>query len=469
MSRLEKHILAKVISLTKGIRSQEPKARAASLASFYSGTKADFPLSTGMIVQWWLTERAEIDSLDIAHMAMLNDPSLKDGDQKTFSRVIMSTLQKNAWNTELFNGGSFFSKHVPTLFNAKKIKHSQEFARKLWEVIHRSLLDSITEWLVLYPLPRIKSRSISLGFDGISLLRADDKGTWQDLSEKYFWIKHWSPLTGEHGAGQKLPFSITQYRLAQPLTWLACERKGTELGATKNSRKLVSTFLSVLFSHLRIRDPRVLDKIIDDSPLPFFRFSASKQIYSGTRPIFYRLKDEIEILEEDLEFIYNWYIKFSKISEERQRRTRLCTQFMQKGMNDRGTDEFIYYFIALDALFGIRGNVERSIADGISNIFINDKKWMEKVGWLFDLRSDILHGGSSEIEDWEKLPRYIRYFKTEPLKDVGFAAMTSLMIYPELDEVVLSPDSRISAILKRLITYFKRLYFRVLSIHNPTY
>jgi hypothetical protein len=218
VSRLEKNILGKVMSLTRGICSQEPTERVASWESFYYRTRADLPFDSGEIVRWWLTKKAQFDSLDIAHMAMSYDLTLKDGDQKTFSSVIMSTLQKNAGNTELFNGGSFFSKRYPTLFEARKVKHPREFAQKLWPVIHRALLESVTEWLVIYPLPRIKSRLFSLGFDGISLIPADDNKAWRDLHEKYRGITLWKPLTGDLGHGQMIPHSIAKYRLTPPLT-----------------------------------------------------------------------------------------------------------------------------------------------------------------------------------------------------------------------------------------------------------
>jgi hypothetical protein len=401
-------------------------------------------------------------------MAMSYDLTLKDGDQKTFSLVIMLTLQKNAGNIELFNGGSFFSKPALTLFDARKIKRPPEFAQKLWEVIHRALLESMTECLVLYPLPRIKSRLFSLGFDGISLMPADDNKAWQDLHEKYGGIRLWEPLTGDLRGGQKIPHTIAQYRLAPPLTWLACELTGTKDGSLKHSKKRMSKFLSVLFSHLMVRKPQILDKILVDIPSPIFRFLDQKLLYSFTSPISYLLRDDLEILEEDFESINHWYTEYRKISENRRKKVELCTLSIQKAMVNRNEIEFIYYFIALDALFGQRYDVKSSIACSVCNVFDNNYSWKEKAEWLFDLRSDLLHGGSSEIEDWEKLPRYNINFKTEPLDDVAIAALSSLRIYPELSDADVSLNSGMLEALKRLVNYFRKIYFRALSISNPT-
>ena len=98
--------------------------------------------------------------------------------------------------------------------------------------------------------------------------------------------------------------------------------------------------------------------------------------------------------------------------------------------------------------------MKSSIADRVCNVFENDYDWKEKAEWLFDLRSDLLHGGSSEIEDWRKLLRYDNNFKTEPLADVAIAALTSLRIYPKLSDADVSPNSVIFEIWKRLVNYF---------------
>ena len=45
---------------------------------------------------------------------------------------------------------------------------------------------------------------------------------------------------------------------------------------------------------------------------------------------------------------------------------------------------------------------------------------------LFDLRSELLHGGASAIEDWSWYEEYRRHFRSEPLKDVAVLALSSL-------------------------------------------
>jgi hypothetical protein len=83
----------------------------------------------------------------------------------------------------------------------------------------------------------------SLGFDGISLIPAEDNKVWEDLSEKYRGIMLWEPLTGHLRGEQRIQYSIAKYRLASPLTWLACELTGTEDGSLKHSKSVFENSL----------------------------------------------------------------------------------------------------------------------------------------------------------------------------------------------------------------------------------
>ncbi len=91
--------------------------------------------------------------------------------------------------------------------------------------------------------------------------------------------------------------------------------------------------------------------------------------------------------------------------------------------------QFMHFFIALDALFGERNKVEDSIVSGIKKIFPNNTKWDIRAKKLFELRSELVHGGSSSIDEWNNLAYYRRNFYSDPLYDVGLAVMTALRMY----------------------------------------
>lgn len=119
----------------------------------------------------------------------------------------------------------------------------------------------------------------------------------------------------------------------------------------------------------------------------------------------------------------------SSASPRNLQKSTTASHFIHYAIIADDLERFIHFFIALDALFGERDKVEETITNGIKQTFPGDLRWAERAQWLFDLRSELIHGGSCRIEDWKDFGRYRRYFKSNPLTDVGIAAMTALREY----------------------------------------
>jgi hypothetical protein len=96
-------------------------------------------------------------------------------------------------------------------------------------------------------------------------------------------------------------------------------------------------------------------------------------------------------------------------------------------------DKFIHYFISLDALFGEKSRVEESISEGVFNTYTktNHEVDKDKIKKIYKLRSDLVHGGSSYINDWKEIIDYRNHFNSDPLKDVQDIAIKSLVYYFE--------------------------------------
>ena len=102
--------------------------------------------------------------------------------------------------------------------------------------------------------------------------------------------------------------------------------------------------------------------------------------------------------------------------------------FIQYAFVSDELEKFIHFFIAIDALFGKKGDVRNTIIAGICNIF-HDIDWRRRIDKLYKLRSELVHGGITDISEWKELQKYRRSFKTEPLNDVAYAAMKALSGY----------------------------------------
>jgi hypothetical protein len=98
-------------------------------------------------------------------------------------------------------------------------------------------------------------------------------------------------------------------------------------------------------------------------------------------------------------------------------------------MNSDDIEAYINYFVTLDALFGERGSVETSILAGVRALDINPA-YIEKASWLFDLRNEIVHGGSRYITEWPKYTRYTQHFRSKPMADVQSLAQLAVLQAP---------------------------------------
>jgi hypothetical protein len=122
---MNRKIFGEIIALTKEIKFQQPQVGAALLEHFPRPSQL-FGMVAG-VGQWWYTENALQHCENITSMAISSDSRLKEGDRESLCAVIRLGLQENAWNHEVFNASSFFSKHFPTLFDARAIPNVDDF------------------------------------------------------------------------------------------------------------------------------------------------------------------------------------------------------------------------------------------------------------------------------------------------------------------------------------------------------
>jgi hypothetical protein len=104
-------------------------------------------------------------------------------------------------------------------------------------------------------------------------------------------------------------------------------------------------------------------------------------------------------------------------------------------------ERFIHFFISLDALFGVRHNVEKTITRALLDLYKTEPFWEYRSSRLFDLRSTLVHGGCTSVEDWGGFEGYRKHTKSESGKDVTHAAMKALRLSPQLVHLMSPPQS----------------------------
>ena len=378
---------------------------------------------SGLGISWWITQKGIELCHDIAEMAKLFDPKLQCGDSESFTSLIEDVFQQNALNSELFVD-FIFNRTVVNLYEACALEDKKTFALRIWNKIYKTLTDSLVDWLILYPLHRVNVLTTNIGFDDILLFASNDIDRWNQLSKSYANAKYWNPLNGK---GEDKDPNV--FGCPCP-TWLVCEVAGTDLRARKLAGYRMRTFIAALFSHIDEDYTVFLMKSMANEISYACQFSKNGgQVIAHIGGLLPPILKDINLSPAILDTIKQWYSQRSSADVKIAKRATRAAQFVHYGIMLGDIEIFIHFFISLDALFGERGKVEQMVIGGIKQTFKSNSIWVEKAKLLFDLRSELVHGGASSIEEWKDIQHYKRRFKTKPLDDISIAAMTALRNY----------------------------------------
>ncbi|RAN32638.1 hypothetical protein HY11_17505 [Hyphomonas pacifica] len=89
-------------------------------------------------------------------------------------------------------------------------------------------------------------------------------------------------------------------------------------------------------------------------------------------------------------------------------------------------ERFPLMFMTLDAVFGDRNNSTQAVIDGIRSV-LGDHIDEKRVRSLMEMRASVIHGGSPDIYDSRKYPKYYRSYETDPIRDLENLVAACLM------------------------------------------
>ncbi|MGZ6416784.1 MAG: hypothetical protein ACXVDW_21570 [Bacteroidia bacterium] len=426
---LDKHISGQLIALTKEIKLTKPNNDECFISQFIAGNQIPFAFSGGIDITWWYTQKAVDLAKAIASMSINKYESLKHGDVDEIAKSIKNTFTKICLDEDLFVGNDIFLRRKENLFEARAISDIPSFSEALWRKIYFNLKSTISDWCFIYPIPRIFSESFELEHDDLSIFKINDIAVWDQLAEEYPSVTEFKNFNGifkDHQVSTFRKFDHGVYLVCK------CKCKGTSSGAKLNASLIFKRFLSVLFSVFHKEERYSLLKSGGQKYKVSAQFS-HKESNSETGYIVSEIGEllpnyikDYTISTETISLLKKWYELYSNLNSENKNRLEKSAHFINHGMNSGDIESFINYFIALDALFGRRGEVERLILEGVMGCML-DEKWKHKAEWLFELRSELVHGGSRYVAEWEKYERYQKHFKSKPENDVEKLAFTCLL------------------------------------------
>ena len=431
-------IYSQIIALTKEIYFNQPKKETGKIHQFFANVgNLPFPLS-GIALKWWYSKRALKLCADIAKMATEFDDKLRYGDVKDFSQIIRSTLEKNATNKEIFQ---IFLNNPNTLFESRTESDVQKYSKEIWDILHTSMLHSLTKWLILYPLSGIISNSFKLQHDGLHIIRSSDYEYWNQLKASYPELNYLDFVIFKDVEGHRI------LNIDPPESWLACEISETENKARFYASLFMRKFIAVLFSFLRESNQHATTKSMRKKNSYCLQIpSANSNVgisrkYVSIGILIHPIINKIELRDSILDTVNNWYNHCRKLDNDKSKRVSKASHFLNYALITDGIHQFLYFFIVLDALFGERNEFRDRIIKGIGNYLI-EPEWQQKIAKIINLRSDLVHGGSSYIEAWPGYDSYVDHFNSSPERDIEIAATKCLREYVFTDVVIGKPYKR---------------------------
>ena len=420
-------VQGKVLALTRNIFLRKPSGQKSFKSSFLIKSEGRYgPFGT----EWWTTFTTHLVCADLAQALIITEPKLSQGDEQSFQNLVLEVIRDSLLDSQLFDFAKIFPPNEDTLFGAIAGKNKADFAERMLIRFAAACEGAIRDWLVIYPLQRIHSHSVSLGFNGIALVAANDLATWKAFAGRFEDTGMFDIQTATWFMDSRSAPLLPQ----RPTTWLLCETRGTVLGARLSAARYMRTFVAVAFSVGKDKHPNLFTK----SGLAPCTYSVQFAGSRGNPPsnslaaigsILPPLLEDWEIEEGLIKQVKDWHQKCANASPTEAHRAITASQFLHYSIIADDIERFIHLFITLDALFGERGKVEAKILEGVSRIFAAHPDWEERTRLLFDLRSEVVHGECSNIAEWKELEKYTRRFRSNVFSDAASLAVTSLTQY----------------------------------------
>lgn len=422
-------LLSHIIMLIKSIFLHAPDSSKRPSAQFFAGKHPPYGFPTGIGLNWWYTEATFAAQENVTRLLIQESPEFYDCDPRTVSEVIKDTLHEICIDQGTFSPDDVIFAKKSTLFDCTSVSVAQ-CASNILVAIKDNLRAKIGRCCTVYAVPRFRPESFYIDEAKIYFISKSDRVAWQRLVDEGFSFDGWTPEDPRAGWRKDSIYSLNgKYEAV-----LVADSHGTKQGARFSSVLKFRVLLAVSFAIASDRAKYPYWRAAADSLefcVQFPHRSSPDRTMSrndcGALVPYYA--DDIPIAALEIAVIKKWYEDRSKCKADTKNRIEKAAHFLNLGMNADGTEAYINYFITLDALFGQRGSVETSILSGLAAIG-SDAKTIEKARWLFDLRSEIVHGGSRYIEEWPNYARYTKHFRTKPMRDVQALAQASVLRAP---------------------------------------
>jgi hypothetical protein len=423
-------LFGQIVRLTRSILLQpQDRSRRPSL-QFFAGKHSPFGFpSIGLA--WWYGDDTHESLEAVAALVGKESLDFRDCDPESLTEVALKTLQEICIDGTIFDGDAVVFGRRKTLFDCRRPVPVPLFAEAILNAIEANLRAIICKRCTVYAVPRFQIASFFVPEDSIHAIAKTDQRAWRTLLDAGYQFDGWSPEHPRVGREQDRTFSPP----GEFSCVLAAEEYGTQKGARFSSVLKFRKLAAIMFAVACERVPYPYSKAIA-RPSEFcaqFPHESGSETFltrSDCGPLVPFYASDIPIGASEVAAIQTWYRTAARCSVESFGRLQKASHFLNRGMNSDDIEAYINYFVTLDALFGQRGSVEASILAGVRSLTI-DPIFTQKTPWLFDLRNELVHGGSRHVAEWPRYAKYTQHFRSKPQNDVRALAQLAVLRAPE--------------------------------------
>jgi hypothetical protein len=424
-------LLSQIIRLAKSIllRPKDPSRHPS--AQFSAGRHSPFRFPSGVGLSWWYSDDTFKAIEAVAGLMIESSTDFRDCDSDTVESIVPNTLQEICLDSAIFDSDAVFLARQDNLFECRKVS-ALAFAERIQEAIASNLRASIGRRCTIYVVPRFWVDSFVVEGESIRLIARNDETAWQSLVSEGYEFDGWTPLRPQVGFDRNRTFVPPHDFECLFIAEEIGTQKGTRFSSILRFRKLAAVLHAVACEHLA--------RPIHKAAASAFTFCAqfphnSNQEAHITRsdcdPVMPYFTSHVRLPAPCVTSIRDWYAATRRCDLPHRNRIEKAANFLNRGLNSGDIEAYINYFVTLDALFGQRGSVETSILEGVKELHL-DPSHLEKVAWLFELRNEIVHGGSRYISEWRQYVRYMQHFGSKPTADVQRLAQLAVLGAPRL-------------------------------------
>jgi hypothetical protein len=408
-----------ILAAIRSIHFRPPRRGTKSRHHFLAGRRIG--------IEWWTTWKTALVTEKIACLAKRENPSLACADEGQLAEVFVDCLREAVSDTSLFDIHAILSQKPATLYDAIVANDKLAFAEAIYQRWVHLAMAKIAGWVVLVPLESVDCIAARIDAS-VQILPSRDTPEWHELRRRYL-----SLIDLDVGTGRLENLSCFSGGVPKkPFSWLAFEGRGFAHQLRGEAAEETRTLLSVAFAAASGSNPYLFAKTKwspTDRCVQFADAPDRRWTHAGIGTVMPSISGTLTLSAGALNEITTWYAVLRNRGGQTQQRAVVAAQFLHQALLEDDVQQFISYFIVLDALFGKRGNVEQNIIAGVKRLDSN-RSGQTRCGLLFDLRSALVHGEVSNIRTWRKLPIYRRLFHSEPWVDVQKLALKALYQYP---------------------------------------